>query len=174
MSGRWRPARRILSLLVAAAAATAACGGGEPGPALPSPDDLRGVYGEDVRAELTGNVIDVTAVQEADQLRRGGQVWAKFGPYVYLFSPQTRDLLETFEGVGGVRVTTLDEQGHRVARVLLERGGLNSVTWRRAIALAGRARLEGTNRPSYVLELIEYGEETVDYEYSPRYVRKDS
>ena len=54
---------------------------------------------------------------------------------------------------------------------MLARGVLNSLTWPKAVNLVARARLEGTQRPSYILDLIEYGEETAQFEYSPRYVK---
>lgn len=153
--------------------AAAACGGGEPALTLPGAADLEGLYGPGVSVELTGNVVDVRAVQPADQLRRGGATWAKVGPYIYLFSPQTRDLFEAWTGIGGVRATTVDGRGTLVGRALLERGTLNSVTWTKAINLAGRARLEGTRRPSYILDLIGYGEDLVEHEYGSAYVGED-
>ena len=61
-----------------------------------------------------------------------------------------------------------------VARAILPQGTLNSVTWPRAVNLVGKARLEGTSRPSYILDLIEYGEETAEHEYSTRYVKDGS
>lgn len=170
MTGPLRGRRFGLVLAVALLASTAGCGEPEPSLTLPTPADLEGLYGPSVQVDLSGNVVDVRAVQPADQLRRGGAVWAKVGPYIYLFSPQTRDLFETYTGIGGVRVTTVDGRGRLVGRAILERGTLNSVTWKRAINLAGRARLEGTQRPSYILDLIEYGEETVEHEYGTTYV----
>ena len=107
----------------------------------------------------------------ANPTRRGGSTWAKVGPFIYLFSPQTREIFETWSGVGGVRVTTTDGRGRLVARAMLPRATLNSLTWPRAANLVGKARLEGTRRPSYILDLIEYGEETAEYEYSTRYVK---
>jgi hypothetical protein len=71
-----------------------------------------------------------------------------------------------------VRVTTVDGRERLVARALLSQGTLNSVTWNKAIGLAGRARLEGTQRPSYILELIDYGEEQAEYEYGSTYVKE--
>ncbi len=100
-------------------------------------------------------------------------MWAKVGPYIYLFTPQTQELFEHYPGIGGVQVTTLDGRERMIARAMLERGTLNSVTWKRAIGLAGRARLEGTQRPSYILDLIQYGEDLVEHEYSSRYVKDD-
>jgi len=171
-----RPHRKPRSLRLLAVGwllASVGCGGQEAALTLPTPAELEGLYGPSVGVELSGNVVEVRAVQPADQLRRGGAVWAKVGPYIYLFSPQTRDLLTSWTGVAGVRVTTVDGRGRLVGRAVLERGTLNSVTWKKAINLAGRARLEGTERPSYILDLIEYGEETVEHEYGATYVRED-
>jgi hypothetical protein len=138
---------------------------------LPSESDLSGLYGEGPKVSLNGNVVDVEVYQPADQLRRGGATWAKVGPFIYLFSPQTQEIFGTWSGVGGVRVTTTDGRGRMVSRAMLPRGTLNSLTWPRAINLVGKARLEGTRRPSYILDLIEYGEETAEFEYSARYVQ---
>lgn len=138
---------------------------------LPTSEELNGVYGQAVDVELKGNVVDVRVTQPADQLRRGGSVWAKVGPYIYLFTPQTQQLFDSYPGLGGVQVTTLDGRGRLIARAMLERGTLNGVTWKKAIGLAGRARLEGTQRPSYILDLIDYGEDLVEHEYSSRYVK---
>lgn len=162
-----------LALLVAAAATFTACDRPEE-LRLPTEADLAGLYGDGPKVSLNGNVVDVEVYQAADQLRRGGATWAKVGPFIYLFSPQTQDIFESWSGVGGVRVTTTDGRGRRVARAMLPRGTLNGVTWPRAINLVGKARLEGTRRPSYMLDLIEYGEETADYEYSTRYVKSGS
>ncbi|MEJ2481841.1 MAG: hypothetical protein P8049_01580 [Gemmatimonadota bacterium] len=144
----------------------------EPGLTLPDEGSLEGIYGDNVEVTLTGNVVDVVVRQPADQLRRGGATWAKVGPYIYLFSPQTRQLFEGYTGLGGVRVTTVDGRDRLVARALLPRATLNSVTWNKAIGLAGRARLEGTQRPTYILELIDYGEEQVEHEYGSYYVKE--
>ena len=142
----------------------------EPDLTLPEAQDLKGIYGPAVDVELKGNVVDVHVIQPADQLRRGGSVWAKVGPYIYLFTPQTQQLFENYPGLGGVQVTTMDGRNRLIARAMLESGTLNGVTWRKAIGLAGRARLEGTQRPSYILDLIQYGEDLVEHEYSARYV----
>jgi hypothetical protein len=158
-----------LVTLLAAVAVVGACDRPEE-LRLPSESDLAGLYGEGPTVSLNGNVVDVEVYQPADQLRRGGATWAKVGPFIYLFSPQTQEIFGTWSGVGGVRVTTTDGRGRMVARAMLPRGTLNSLTWPRAINLVGKARLEGTQRPSYILDLIEYGEETADFEYSTRYV----
>lgn len=145
----------------------------EPQLTLPAPSDLEGRYGPGAEVRLNGNVIDVRVDQPASQLARGGPLWAKVGPYIFLFSPQTRELLEGFTGVGGVRVRTVDRRGGTVAEALLPRDTLTSVTWPRAIQMAGRARLEGTRRPSYMADLVRFGEAHTRFEYGPRYVNED-
>lgn len=167
------PAGRLVRgavVLAIVCAGVSACAG-EPERKLPAAEQLEGLYGSGVLVELKGNVVDVIVRQPADQLRRGGSTWAKVGPYIYLFSPQTQKLFEDFSGLGGVRVTTLDGRDRLVARALLPQGTLNSVTWKKAVGLAGRARLEGTQRPTYILELIDYGEDLVEHEYGSNYVR---
>jgi hypothetical protein len=172
MSGSPRP-RGLAVVLAAMVLSLAACDASDE-LRLPSDSDLTGLYGDGSTVALNGNVVDVEVYQSADQLRRGGATWAKVGPFIYLFSPQTQDVFESWSGVGGVRVTTMDGRGRMVARAMLPRSALNSLTWPRAINLVARARLEGTQRPSYILDLIEYGEETADYEYSTRYVKGGS
>jgi len=170
---RLRAGSRLVLGALVLALLSAGAGGceEEQGPMLPVAEQLQDLYGPGVSVELRGNVVDVVVRQPADQLRRGGSTWAKVGPYIYLFSPQTQKLFEEFSGLGGVRVTTLDGRDRLVARALLPQGTLNSVTWQKAIGLAGRARLEGTQRPTYILELIDYGEDLVEHEYGSNYVR---
>ena len=137
---------------------------------LPSGAELAGRFGPTVDLRMNGNVVEVSVQQSPEQLRRGGPIWAKAGPYIYLFTPQTQSLFDEFGGVAAVRVTTLDGRDRLVARAMLERAGLNSVTWRRAINVAGKARVEATTRPNTMVDLIEFGEEKTSFEYSDRYV----
>lgn len=167
---RGYPSPLVAGLLIAALGGVGACEA-EPSRELPTEAVLDSVYGERVDISLNGNVVELAVTQDSDQLTRGGSVWAKAGPYIYLFTPQTRELLEAYGGIGGVRVTTLDANGRLIARALLERGALNSVTWQRAINVAGRARVEGTRRPQTMVNLADFGEENTSYEYSQRYVR---
>ena len=83
---------------------------------------------------------------------------------------QTQQLFDSYPGLGGVQVTTLDGRERLIARAILKNGTLHGATWKKAIGLAGRARMEGTQRPSYILDLIDYGEDLVEHEYSSRYV----
>ena len=162
---RWLCAASTVALLV----------GCEPAAdtSLPSASELTGRFGPTVDLRMNGNVVEVSVQQSPDQLRRGGPIWAKAGPYIYLFTPQTQALFDEFGGVAAVRVTTTDGRDRLVARAMLERAQLNSVTWRRAINVAGKARVEATTRPNTMVDLIEFGEETASFEYSNRYVRND-
>ncbi|MFW6039478.1 MAG: hypothetical protein ACOC9N_00205 [Gemmatimonadota bacterium] len=162
----------VAGLLIAALGGIGACDS-EPARELPGQVALDSVYGERVDASLNGNVVELAVTQDGDQLSRGGSVWAKAAPYIYLFTPQTQELLQAYGGIGGVRVTTLDTNGRLVARALLERDTLNSVTWPRAINVAGRARVEGTRRPQTMVDLADFGEEHTSFEYSQRYVRSN-
>lgn len=124
-----------------------------------------------ITVEVGGNVVVVNVNQPFQQLRRGGALWARVGPYVYLFSTATEQLFSDFGGLAGVRVTTrTGSRQERVATALLVRNGLNEVRWRRARNIAGRARLEGTKRPSLLEELVQWGEDHTEFEYSSRWV----
>ena len=58
-----------------------------------------------------------------------------------------------------------------VARALLARPTLNDLTWRRALNVAGKARLEGTQRLTLLEDLIEFGEDHTDFTYNARYTQ---
>ncbi|MBT8397760.1 MAG: hypothetical protein HKO65_01670 [Gemmatimonadetes bacterium] len=129
------------------------------------------LYPGGLEARMRGNVAEVTITQAARDLRRGGTLWAKVGPYVLLFSEETEGLFTGFPGLAGVRVITVSSDGNEVARALLARDSLNGITWRRALHIAGLARRDGTRRPSLLEELVEWGEDHTEYTYSPRYSR---
>lgn len=129
------------------------------------------LYPGGLEARMRGNVAEVTITQAARDLRRGGTLWAKVGPYVLLFSEETEGLFTGFPGLAGVRVVTVSSDGNEVARALLARDSLNGITWRRAIHIAGLARRDGTRRPSLLEELVEWGEDHTEFTYSPRYSR---
>ncbi|MEN8144557.1 MAG: hypothetical protein ABFS14_06340 [Gemmatimonadota bacterium] len=159
----------VLSLTLALAAVSVAGACQDKSLNYPAEADLAGLYGAAPQVALNGNVVDVRVVQDRDQLIRGGKLWAKVGPYIYLFSPQTKELFENWSGLGGVRVRTFTSSGTQVAEAMLERGDLNDITWRRALRLVSEARLEGTRRPSFMENLVRYGEETAQFEYNPAF-----
>jgi hypothetical protein len=144
---------------------------GESG-ALPEPDAVAEYYptSGDLTVEMNGNVAEVSVQQPGEQLARGGALWAKVGPYIFLFSEGTRDLFADHPALAGVRVITRTGQGREVARALLQRDALNDIGWRRALNLAGRARLEGTERVGLIEELVRWGEEQTTFRYDTDYV----
>lgn len=159
-----RPIVLALALL-----AFAACERSEP--VVPAASDVESYYQIPWPAtvEMSGNVAEIEVIQPADQLRRGGPLWAKVGPYIYLFNEGTRDLFLDYDGLAAVRVSTLSPAGDRVARATLRRDALNGITWRRALNISGHARQSGSDRPTLLEDLIEWGEEHTDYEYNPDY-----
>ena len=167
-----RPWRATLLVGVLLPLLTTLAGCREPDLVVPEADQVESFYdyrGE-LAAEMSGNVAQITVSQDPDQLRRGGSLWAKVGPYVVLFTEETRDLFREFGGLAGVRVITEDSYGDEVARAFLRRDALNELTWKRALNIAGHARQEGTRRPRRLEELVEWGEEHTDFRYSPEYV----
>ncbi len=159
------------ALLVALAACAVTGCAPKPGPALPTEAEIAAHYRYEggVKVALNGNVAEITAPQPASQLRRGGTLWAKVGPYVLLFSDETRKLFDAYPALAGVRVITTVAGGPEVARAMLTRTELSGIQWRRALNVAGRARKEGTERPALLDDLVRWGEEHTDYEYSARY-----
>jgi len=153
-------------------AALAAC---QPARDLPLPDADQVVsyyeYDGDLQAEIAGNVAVLTVEQSAQQLRTGGTLWAKVGPYVFLFSDETRQLFLDYAGLAGVRVVTRVGDAE-VANALLARDELTGVLWRRSLNIAGRARRDGTSRMTLLEDLVEWGEDHTDFAYNPRYTQR--
>lgn len=159
-------------LCVALALGAAACEQPADG-ALPDAETIRGYYEYqgDLDAEVTGNVALITVSQPPEQLRRGGSLWAKVGPYVILFSRETQQLFLDHAGLAGVRVETRDSDGERVATALLARDELSDLQWRRALNIAGLARRDGTRQVTLLEDLVQWGEEHTEFEYDPEYTR---
>ncbi len=145
----------------------------EPDLSVPNPVEVEAayIYPGGLSAQISGNVAEITITQPARDLRRGGTLWAKVGPYVLLFSEETENLFRAFPGLAGVRVITVSSDGNEVARALLARDSLNDITWRRARHISGLARRDGTRRPSLLEELVEWGEDHTEFSYNPRYLR---
>lgn len=140
---------------------------------LPTVDQIEEYYGSVAdleEAEVNGNVAVIVVRQSSQQLRRGGAIWARVGPYIYLFSEETRKLFDDFNGLAGVRVVTRTSSGTTVANALLARDELTDVLWRRSLNISGRARRDGTQRVTLLEDLIEWGEDHTEFEYNARYV----
>lgn len=134
--------------------------------------EARYTYAGDLRVEMDGNVAVVRAVQSAAQLRRGGRLWAKVGPYVLLFSEGTRSLFFDYPGLAAVRVNTVTAGGREVASATLHRGTLNGLTWRRALNIAGLARRDGTEKPTLLEDLVQWGEDHTEYTYNSSFTAR--
>ena len=159
--------------VVMAAAFASGCGDA-PAEPLPDAETVAAYYdyGGALEIGFNGNVVEVTVTQPAAQLRRGGALWARVGPYVLLFSEGTYKLMEEHPGVAGVRVITRIKDGPEVARARLASSRLSGVLWRRSLNIAGRARLEGTQKPVLLEDLVSWGEDHTEYEYNPRYTAR--
>lgn len=118
---------------------------------------------------ISGNVVEVTAAQPEEQLRRGGALWARVGPYIYVFSPAAQQIFAEFPGVAGVRARTVLGDTE-IASALLVRDTLREGEWPRARAALAAALAEGTQRPSRLEELVRWGEQYTQYQYNERYV----
>ena len=141
--------------------------------ALPSESQAEAHYANssDLTVRVSGNVVEVTVDQPIQQVRRGGSLWAKVGPYIYLFTDETETLLREYPGLSGVRVITrTGRDNDEVARAFLHRGSLNELTWRRARNIAGRARTEGTRRPVLLEDLVRWGEDHTEFGYGEEFV----
>lgn len=157
---------------VALAAALPLSGCGDPKEvAVPDATAVESYYTIPVRAEfgMNGNVAEVEVWQSADHLRRGGALWAKMGPYFYLFTDATRDLFEDYDGLAAVRVITRAPGGIEVARATLHRDRLNDLTWKRALNVAGNARLHGGDKLGLLQNLVSFGEDHTEYRYNADY-----
>jgi hypothetical protein len=140
---------------------------------LPPIEEVRAVYaanGVSAQVDYSGNVVEVRAEQSWDQLRRGGTLWAQIGPYIYTFSPATRETFQRWPGVAAVRGITVAEDGTEIARAMLVRDRFDGQLWRRTLNLLGHALQDGTQDPSHIDRLIVWGQRHTDYRYSERFM----
>lgn len=124
------------------------------------------------QVEVNGTIVEVHVRQPQSQLERGGVIWAKVGPYIHLFSPDTEALFQRYNGVAAVRVTTVTEGDRQVARAMLRRDALSDILWRRSQNILGRALQDGTERPRLLEELVDWGEQFSEYEYNPDFISR--
>lgn len=167
-----RPRRWIRAGVLVGALLVGGCPGREV-PRLPTEEQVRQLYGGYARLDsvaLSGNVVELRFRQDPAQLRRGGSLWARVGPYIYLLSPATRSLFEQFDGVAAVRVITTGPRGEEVARAMLRQDALTEILWRRTLNILGHAIQEGSRRPSRLEDLVQWGERYTEYEYNSEYV----
>lgn len=165
---------RTARVMALAAGLLALSGCQQPDLAVPTAEEAEGYFSavSNLTVEMEGNVAELTVVQPATQLRRGGSLWARVGPYIYLFSEATQTLFTDYPGLAAVRVVTTTSGGAEVARATLARNTLNELTWRRALNVAGLARRDGTERVTLLEDLVRWGEDRTEFEYNPTYTRR--
>jgi len=163
---------RSVRWVMVLAAALAGCAGETAELVVPTVEQVEPYYtsANVLQIDVSGNVVVLTVQQPAAELRRGGSLWAKVGPYIYLFSDETRRLFEDFSGLAAVRVVTRTAGGEEIANALLARDELTGVLWRRSLNISGQARLEGTERPGLLDDLIRWGEDHTEFTYNRRFV----
>ncbi len=169
------PIPRTGNVCALAFLALLAAGCGEPAqPHLPTPEEVAAYYSYDggVNVTINGNVAEIAVDQPTAQLSRGGKLWAKVGPYVLLFSKETEQLFTDYPDLAGVRVITRITRGPEVARALLTRNELSGILWKRALNIAGNARLDGTEKPALLDDLVRWGEDHTTFDYNPRYTNR--
>jgi hypothetical protein len=169
-------AARSLILALAVLFATVGCEGFPGRPEGPgSPPSASQVashyqYAGDLKVEMTGNVARVVVEVDPAPFERGGDLWAKAFPYLFLFSQSTRDVFDLYPGLGGVRVVAQHPNGQVISEALLPRGELNEYGWRQALNVAALARLEGTERPGRMRDLVRWGEDRTQFTYNPAFI----
>lgn len=139
----------------------------------PAADEVAPYYAEHrgvLDVSVNGNVVELEVRQPYRQLQRGGSLWARVGPFVYLMTPATRQVFTDFPGVAAVRVVTVLPDGDEVARAMLMRDALSDVRWRRTFNILGHALQEGARNPRQLERLTEWGEQHTEFEYNDDYV----
>lgn len=119
---------------------------------------------------MSGNVAVLHVEQPYDQLQRGGSLWARVGPYVYLMTPSTRAAFNDHPGLAAVRVVTHLPNGDEVGRAMLRRDTLSDLLWRRTLNILGHALQTGQESPRRLEELTEWAERYTEFRYNPDYV----
>jgi hypothetical protein len=142
---------------------------------LPPIEEVAAIYqanGITGDVSYSGNVVEVRVVQPRPQLERGGSLWARVGPYIYLMTPATRDVFQQWPGIAAARVVTATGDGEEVGRALLVRDALRPNEWRRSLNLLGLALRDGTERPTQLEALADWGERHTEHQYNPNFVQQ--
>lgn len=160
----------------AALAALALAGCRSSGPRkldLPTPEAARLAYANNRgvrRVTLDGKIVVFHVRQSTRELRQGGSVWGKVGPYVYLFSPGTRNLFERYTDLAGVKVVTFLPDGQEVAWALLPRDTMTDLLWKRSLNILGHALQQGTQNPAMLNALVQWGESHTRFGYNRKFL----
>jgi len=156
------------AVLLALTPGIAGCGDGNRAFHLPPADSAAAAYSGTAEAETSGNLLEVR-IEMAEDMVRGGRIWARSGPYFYLFSPPTRDLFRAYPDLAAVRVVTLTARGEEIARAELRRDALSDPRWTEALGRSAIAQRDGTERPRALEELTFFGEDHTEFRYNPEF-----
>jgi hypothetical protein len=132
---------------------------------LPDAAEVAAWYGEGAEAHFDGNRLEIRGTIDPDYLRRGGRLWARSGPYFYLFNVHIHQLLVDYPDIAAVRAIALTPSGEELAVATLARGGMNEPRWQEAMARVAIAQRDGTRNPRVVEQLIQFGEDHTEYSY---------
>ncbi len=139
-----------------------ACSRAEEEVVLPDPETLEPWFEGNADVTLDGRRLVVAATMDPEHLARGGRLWQRATPYFYLFNVHIRQVLTDYPSVEGVDVIVHSESGDTLSRVSLNRRALNTYQWDDALAYTSRAQSQGTERPVFVVELLDWADEHVD------------
>lgn len=140
---------------------------------LPTPEAAKLAFSKNHgvrKVAVKGNVVIFHIRQPGGDLRRGGSMWAEVGPYIYLFSPGTRNLFQRYKDLGGVQVTTVTYGGQEVATALLPRDTMSELLWQRSLNILGHALKDGSSNPAALDTLINWGEAHTRFNYNKRFL----
>jgi hypothetical protein len=165
MTHRWFRLLLVGAFLVGG---SGACTGSSREWVLPDPTQAAAWFGEGTEARIDGNVLEISGTMDPDHLRRGGRIWARSGPFFYLFNVHVQALLREYPDLAAVRARTFTPEGEVVAEAMITRDALNEYRWREALARASQAQQEGTANPRVVERLIQFGEDHSQFRYYTR------
>jgi hypothetical protein len=151
--------------MVTLVAGTFGCAGERAPWVLPDPDAATTWYGAGTTASIDGNVLDIQGTLDPDYLRRGGRIWARGGPYFYLFNVHVQQLFTDYPDLAAVRVRVSTPEGEELASAMLRRDALSEARWREALARASLAQQGGSENPRLIERLIQFGEDHTEFRY---------
>jgi hypothetical protein len=157
---------RLLLLSVVAVTMLTGCDDRDRALVLPDPTEAAGWFGPETEATVTGNLLVVRGTIDPAFLRRGGQIWARSGPYFYLFNVHVQRLFQEYPDLAAVRAITVTPDGRELARATLHRAELSEYQWRDALARASIAQTQGTASPRRIEDLIRFGEDRTEFQYA--------
>lgn len=142
-----------------------ACSEREEDVVLPDPEAVEVWFEGKADVQLDGRRLVIEASMDPEHLARGGKLWQRATPYFYLFNVHIRQVLTDYPSIQGVDVIVHGESRDTLARVSLNSRSLNTYQWDHGVAYTSRAQSQGTERPIFVAELLDWADDHVDEVY---------